>query len=626
MYHKSILGTLNQQIKSNPPKLKRVKETPSKPLPKNEQKMAEIPMSNFSKLISNLGLEQEAKEIKQDEDNNHQFQEWVKDLQTQKINISSVDLEAKLDDYFSIDTEKFIEDNLEEILEEQINENEIDEIDKMGNDLNSSYKQIAKQMLNDITFKKYTYKNLSKTTKYQTDQFVLDYSSRTENSLKLTKKVKNIKKNDIQKILGQHVDLSILDFDQMNYEEYVGYIIEYLYNYSNLMNQKIEKNNLKEEKEKISGFVKPRVLLIVTFKKEAHDLLMQLISTSNTKMKDSLQEKFDEEFNSEETAFDDKFVIGVFLKEEKIHLTTNLNFAEIIITTTAWISTNMENHSLLSSIEVLYLHKINDIYMQNQENLTVCFEKMNKMPEHKYCTEDFGTIREVFIQNIGCFHRQNISYGDFATVQLTSFMNRHFSNKNGSVKFRQFFPKFFNEINFPKPRFIFRKVEVISLKDEFEEKLNFFKSQVWDKERENEKLTQSLIIVNDYLHYKELKSYFEIKHSPVGFISEHTPKSKIQGVYARFNEGVHKYILTTERAIYYQVALPKKYQNIILFGFPYFFKVFEQIFEEISENDESEVHVIFSKKDAYELEKLLGTTKTREFLAQKNKFKILELN
>jgi hypothetical protein len=172
---------------------------------------------------------------------------------------------------------------------------------------------------------------------------------------------------------------------------------------------------------------------------------------------------------------------------------------------------------------------------------------------------------------------------------------------------------------------VFKKVEVASIKTEFEEKFNYFQNQVWTKERQTDALTSAIVVVADYLQYKEFKAYFQEKGSPVGFISEHTPRSKIQGVFAKFNSGTLKYVLTTERALHYQVVVPRKFRHLIFFGFPAFLEDFETLFDQIKDAPDSIVMVVFSKKDAFEMEKLVGTTKIRDFLGSKNKFKALEI-
>ena len=624
MYHKSILGSLNQSLKANPPKTKKIKRDTTDELSKKPtETIAPVQKSNYSQLISQLGLTKKSEEIKHTLDTNQDFRNWVDELQAGQVIIKEINFENTVDTFYEIDIEEFKRENLEEIPEEELPE--ICEVDKMGNDLIQNDKFLSKQMLNDVSFGGLRYKGSVKTTQLRTNQFVFDYLSRNESGLKRTNAKREEEQNEIGMLLDQHLDLSILDFELSNYEEFSSTVVAYLLKYVSYFNQKSVCEEVESETwPKLSGFVKTRILIIVAFKKEAYDILNKFVELSKTKIKKEVSEKWEEEFASQETAFEDKFVLGIFVKEGKVHLTSNLNFAEILVTTTSWIINNMESDSLLSSVEVFYAHKINELSIQNQDGLLATLEKVNKMPEHKFITEDLRKVRKVFMNGLGRFFRQNISYGEFASIQINSLTNRFFLNRLGHIRWRQFFPKYFNEQNFPKVKFSLKKVEISSLKNEFSEKFNYFKSQIWEKERESEELGQGLIIVNDYLQYQELKSYFQNKNSPVGFASEHTPKNKIQGVYAKFNTGVYKYILTTERALYYQVAAPKKYKHAIFFGFPYFFGTFEKVYEELVGNEESEIVILFSKKDAYEIEKLAGSSRTRDFFAGKNRFKVLE--
>ena len=581
---------------------------------------------NFNQLIKRFGLTKKQNELQETKNNQQEFLKWLKEINPEITNIQKPNLDQIISKYFDENIDEFMKLHLKEVEVEAKTESFPNE--EMDEELNEAYKVISKQMLNDVVFKNMKYQGNPKPLRYQTSQLIFDYNQRTNESIKTTKKTPKDNANEIEFLLHQHVDMALFDYGFNNYDSILETILEYIYQYSCFFavdKQKPLCDKGESDQLKTYGYVKNRVTILVPFKKEAYEILTRIISISETTFNEEFLAKLATDYESEETAFEDKFVIGLFIKNSKIHFTSNLNFAEIVITTTGWISNNMENHSLLSSIEVLYLHKVNELSIQNHESLEVCLAKMNQLPDHKYCTEDFRLIRDIYINNISQFFRQNIAFGEFGSVQLNSLFNRFFLNKNGLVKSRQFFPRYFNEDNKTSSQFTLNKVEIASIKNEFQEKFNYFKSQIWEKERENEELTGALIVLNDYLQYQQFKQYFQEKGSPIGFISEHTPKNKIQSVFARFNNGELKYILVTERAIYYQVTDPKKFKNLIFFGFPFFFKVFEDLMNELKSETESKVIMVFSKKDAYEIEKLFGTAKTVEFLSAKNKFKILEL-
>ncbi len=659
----TILNVLDKKIKDT--------QTPSQSKKKNRQteeqiieEVAERPKfldafaTNYQKLVKQFNLLDKKAEHDEDMETRREFDAWASKLGCQKLSLTESKVVFNPSKHFEFDPEDFIKKNLFENSEEPQAKSDLVvkkytgqvpskfEL-KLQDDLDQGHKEIFKKMLDDVHFETLQYRTPMSSIKLRTDQFIFEYNFRIRNGfnegkisfasdiLALSDDLKEevTLNNELQGILTTGIDLCILDYESTLVEEYsttiLYYITAYVKYFENLRavnNEKLAKPESEEEAQlyKCNGYVRPRVLILVSYRHEVISLVTKLFDLSESQMKANVGERLENEFASEESAFEDNFIIGISFNNGKVQITTSLIHSDILISTTAHVMA-LESDSILSSIEILYIHKLNDLAMQNFHNLAPTFSRLNKIPDHKHCTEDFRTIRDVFSNGLAPFVRQTIVYSEYTSLEINSLLNKNLMNYKGLLKSKQFYPAVFKAVRYPSIEYTFKKVEIESLKTEFEEKFNYFKNQVWDRERKDEIFEGSLLVVNDYLQYKQLKRYFKEKSSPVGFISEHSPKSKVQGVFAKFNIRKHKYILITERALFFQITEPKKFEGLIFIGLPYNLRIFENLLEELLVAKKPKMIVVFSKKDSYELEKIIGTAKTVQFVMEKNRFKMLDV-
>jgi hypothetical protein len=174
-----------------------------------------------------------------------------------------------------------------------------------------------------------------------------------------------------------------------------------------------------------------------------------------------------------------------------------------------------------------------------------------------------------------------------------------------------------------------------------------FVNDVWAKIRSTGSWDNSVVVVSSFLEFKKLKEIFKEKGSPVGFISEHSTKKKVQSVIAKFNAGSKKHILITERAMYFNILMPKRFKHLIFFSVPQSTWIFEELMstlvdyfeykqgksvkvdgeEKLNGNEEEEegkiqrLLICFGKKEFYELERIVGTSKSLEFFKSNNMYK-----
>ena len=92
--------------------------------------------------------------------------------------------------------------------------------------------------------------------------------------------------------------------------------------------------------------------------------------------------------------------------------------------------------------------------------------------------------------------------------------------------------------------------------------------------------------------------------------------------------GLFEYILITERSLFFEIVNPQRYLNIIFFNVPFFVDHFFMLIDNLlfNEEEKNQVFFLFSKKDAFDLERIIGTNKCINFITERNKFKKFELD
>ena len=319
--------------------------------------------------------------------------------------------------------------------------------------------------------------------------------------------------------------------------------------------------------------------------------------------------------------------------------------------------------SLLSSLEVLFVPDVDQILIkEGLQKVSETLSRLNRKPTLSHVMNPISDVRDCFVSNKGRFFRQSILVSEFFSSDHFALIGDHCLNPNGLLKSRPFYPSFFENGEFSER---LRKVDVhvknlemssdSSLKRGAEQtatfgrsfaKINVFVNDIWTKMRATGDWDQSVVVVGSFLEFKKLKELFKEKGSPVGFVSEHSTKQKVQSVIAKFNSGAKKHILITERAMYFDVLKPKRFRHLVFFSVPKFSFIFEDLTETLldyfeykkgvirPEEQEAEAGekeskqrllICFGKREFYELERIVGTVKALEFMKSNDMFKQLSV-
>ena len=103
------------------------------------------------------------------------------------------------------------------------------------------------------------------------------------------------------------------------------------------------------------------------------------------------------------------------------------------------------NHNLgfdfLSSIECIFLHQSDIMYMQNWEHLEYIIKLTNKLPKNYNNDIDFSRVKQYFLEGKGNLHRQLILTSSFNNPEIQSFYRNYSNNFNGSIRLKYNYQK-----------------------------------------------------------------------------------------------------------------------------------------------------------------------------------------
>lgn len=227
-----------------------------------------------------------------------------------------------------------------------------------------------------------------------------------------------------------------------------------------------------------------------------------------------------------------------------------------------------EIHSLLSSVRVLSIPHLDTILTQyGPESTLKALTYVNQLPSLQHVAHSTDSINQLFLELKSKFTRQNIFCAEHFSWPHSALLSQSFSNVKGAMVSAHYYPNYFsrdgvfwNENNqFGNPfisimardlgkstsesfgsRGINRKRLLKNSKNNnsnSQAKINAFLNDVWGQVRENQDFDSSLLIVGSIAEFRRLKQLFKEKGSPVGSISEHSSKRKVQSVLAKFNNG-----------------------------------------------------------------------------------------
>lgn len=158
-------------------------------------------------------------------------------------------------------------------------------------------------------------------------------------------------KQELHSLLLGHYDIGLIDPYANNYEENIKTIYTYISNRLKTQHFIVKKlKNIEESKQsehptflknqKILGYTNCKVLVLLCYKKEIKDFLLEFYKCSRQEVSEMMLNKLDEKYDNEEEGLQTDFQVGLRFNGKSFVVKKKISSADIIMTSVDQILAN----------------------------------------------------------------------------------------------------------------------------------------------------------------------------------------------------------------------------------------------------------------------------------------------
>ena len=421
-----------------------------------------------------------------------------------------------------------------------------------------------------------------------------------------------------------------------------------------LNNQSKDKDKDKDQESKSeielrdSAFRNTRVLVITPFRETVRlfaESILSCLPSAMTRLNERYT-RFKEEFGTDQLSkesrvrgrgkefeetfagnIDDDFWCGITITQHGVRFHQNWEDSDLIFISPLRFKMTCANEALvikdkLSSIEILCLDHVDIIESQNIQHL---FDRTLSLLNHRpsNCKNiDYSRLRFSYIDGVSQYYRQNIMLSAFLTPNSKRIWDTFFNNIFGRIHIRCLFKGVLSNI-IPNTKQIFKKLinsnmKVSNLSDL---KMDYFKKYILNLFRK-QKREKTLIFVSDYFHFLSLRQLYANVDS-VRFLSEYSDEKDEKHIKSAFFSKSTEcmFLITSERYYFYQRLPLHGAQRVVFYDLPmhpsYFVDVLNWLDSSKHRAQAYQCHILYSKYDAFALERIVGTQRMQKMIQSK---------
>ncbi|KAG6543850.1 hypothetical protein Mapa_014690 [Marchantia paleacea] len=398
------------------------------------------------------------------------------------------------------------------------------------------------------------------------------------------------------------------------------------------------------------GFTRPKVLVLLPFRSSALKFVDRLLNMVPAIQKANVEHKdrFFDDFGAldEEDAEalgvpnkkdpkagkpadfralfsgnnDDHFRIGLKFTRKGIKLYSEFYSSDVIIASPVGLVTRIgeaesektKEIDFLSSIEIAVVDFVDIILMQNWAHVATVFEHLNKIPAQQHGT-DFMRIREWFLNGHGRHYRQSIILSAFSDAGVNALFHRTCVNHAGKVKVRCQYEGVLSRIVL-QVRQVYEKMDCTSIANVDDLRFEFFTTQVFPRIK-NSIQGGTLLFVPSYFDFVRLRNFLKSQSASFALLGEYTKQSDISRARSWFYHGERKILLYTERAHFFHRYKIRGIKDIIFYSLPEHANYYVELLNLLEGNEAPSCTVIFSRFDNLQLERVIGTSRSKKMLS-----------
>eukprot|EP00898_Chlorokybus_atmophyticus_P001794 jgi/Chlat1/2615/Chrsp178S02458 len=397
------------------------------------------------------------------------------------------------------------------------------------------------------------------------------------------------------------------------------------------------------------GFTRPHVLLLLPLRSIAHRVVTRLLKLLPGARPSNLinHERFNKEYGQEEDEAeleagagdqgeglvltrskpwdyqdvfsgnsDDHFRLGIKITKKGAKLYSSFFQADIIVASPLGLVTQKEESEekdaatdFLSSIEVAIVDYADVMLMQNWQHVLAVFDLLNLIPTQQH-DSDFMRIREWYLNGWARHYRQTIVCSSFVTPELLALM-RSCSNRAGEHRLKFEYEGVLSKI-VPQVQQLFERFDC-SGTDSSDIRFDYFVRQVYPRLRDS---VQSgiLVVIPSYFDYIRVRNFMQDQEASFEMICEYTDLPDTSRARGLFSQGRRRFLLYTERTHFYHRHRLRGIKDIVFYSLPEHSNYYAEIINLLEGGQNPTSLVLFSRFDAFALERVVGTARSKRML------------
>ncbi|KAK7205789.1 U3 small nucleolar RNA-associated protein 25 [Myxozyma melibiosi] len=402
------------------------------------------------------------------------------------------------------------------------------------------------------------------------------------------------------------------------------------------------------------GFTRPKALVILPTREACYKLVSTILKLTAPSQPENFR-RFQQEYHSDATIpdtkpedfrrlfsgnNDDNFRIGIKFTRKTVKMYSEFYNSDIIIASPLGLrlaigdkTDKKRDFDFLSSIEILILDQTAAIAMQNWEHILHIFAHLNLIPQDSHGC-DFSRIRNWYLDGEAKYLRQTLIFSEFITPEINALFTHHMNNVGGKAKYLPVYNGVLGDIGTPMNH-TFMKFYSSSPQEDPDKRFKYFTTKALPSlmRQSSASSAGTIIFVPSYVDFVRLRNYFEQEHQigrklgSSGFefsaVNEYTSTSDLTRARALFKDGKHKVLLYTERLHHFRRYVIRGAESVFMYSLPdnptFYVEIsrflLRSVSDGIAEQDAIVVRSLFSKWDAFKLERIVGSAKFAKMCA-----------
>ena len=267
--------------------------------------------------------------------------------------------------------------------------------------------------------------------------------------------------------------------------------------------------------------------------------------------------------------------------------------------------------------------------MQNWEHVEYVLDHINLHPKEAHGC-DFSRLRNWYLDGDARYYRQTVVYSAFITPDLSNIFSKRMKNIAGKIKFHSTYHGLMLDLDIQVKQ-IFYRLNSSILENEPDVRFETFTTAILPSiakvSTQAEKNQGVLIFIPSYLDFVRIRNFMlssNVTHNlSFGAISEYSALAEVRRARSLFVSGRHKVLLYTGRAHHFRRYRLRGVREVVMYALPdnatFYCDIVRgylgsSIANEQIDNDHTKVRVLFSKWDAFKLERVVGTTRMKKLL------------